>query len=77
MADVHDMNYYLKCMGGGLLACGLTHTSVVTLDLVKCRRQVDPKLYRTLGNGMKTIYKNDGLRGVTLGWGPTLVGYSL
>lgn len=77
MADVHDMNYYLKCMMGGVLACGLTHTSVVTLDLVKCRKQVDSKLYKSLGDGIKTIYRNDGFRGVTLGWGPTLVGYSL
>lgn len=36
MGDVHDMKYYGKCMVGGMMACGLTHTAVVTLDLVKC-----------------------------------------
>ena len=36
MSDVHDLTYYAKCMMGGNLACGLTHTAVVTLDLVKC-----------------------------------------
>jgi len=36
--DNHDFDYYYKCMVGGLLACGLTHTAVVPLDLVKTRR---------------------------------------
>ena len=34
----HDASYYLKCMFGGLLACGLTHTMICPLDVVKCRR---------------------------------------
>lgn len=34
--------YYALCSVGGLLSCGLTHTAVVPLDLVKCRMQVDP-----------------------------------
>merc|ERR1712037_248963 len=37
--------YYLKCMIGGALSCGLTHTAVVPLDLVKCRMQVDAAKY--------------------------------
>lgn len=36
--EVHDLSYYYKCMIGGLLACGVTHTAVVPLDLVKTRR---------------------------------------
>lgn len=36
--DVHDASYYFKCMMGGVLACGLTHTAIVPLDVVKCRR---------------------------------------
>jgi solute carrier family 25 phosphate transporter 3 len=28
------------------MACGLTHTAVTPLDLVKCRRQVDSKMYK-------------------------------
>ena len=27
--------YYAKCMFGGILACGVTHASVVTLDVAK------------------------------------------
>jgi hypothetical protein len=38
--DKHDLSYYGKCMIGGLLACGVTHTAIVPLDVVKCRRQV-------------------------------------
>ena len=38
--DKHDLSYYLKCMAGGVLACGVTHTGIVPLDLVKCRKQV-------------------------------------
>jgi len=39
-SDAHDMNYYRKCMLGGILSCGLTHTLVCPLDIVKCRMQV-------------------------------------
>lgn len=77
MADKRDLTYYLKCVEGGALACGLTHTVIVTMDLVKCRRQVDPNLYKSFGDGVKTIYNTKGFKGITLGWGPTLVGYSL
>ena len=47
--------YYLKCMIGGALSCGLTHTAVVPLDLVKCRMQVDAAKYPSLGKGLKVI----------------------
>lgn len=62
--DVKDMSYYGKCMMGGALACGLTHTIVTPLDLVKCRRQVDPTLYASTGAGFKTIYAQEGLAGL-------------
>ena len=32
--------YFALCGFGGVLSCGLTHTAVVPLDLVKCRIQV-------------------------------------
>lgn len=38
--DVHDMSYYSKCMVGGILSCGITHTIMCPLDIVKCRKQV-------------------------------------
>ena len=36
----HTNDYYVKCMFGGVLSCGLTHTLVVPLDVVKCNMQV-------------------------------------
>ncbi|KAL4492006.1 hypothetical protein ABPG72_008427 [Tetrahymena utriculariae] len=38
--DTHDLSQYAKCMMGGILACGLTHTAMVPLDVVKCKNQV-------------------------------------
>lgn len=76
MSDVHDMSYYQKCMMGGILSCGITHTLVCPLDIVKCRMQANPGLYKGVGDGFKTIKAAEGMKGFTLGWLPTLVGYS-
>ena len=35
-----SMKYYALCGFGGILSCGLTHTGLVSIDLVKCRIQV-------------------------------------
>jgi len=43
-------------MFGGLIAWGITHTGITPLDLVKCRKQWDPKMYSSIGNGMKVIF---------------------
>jgi solute carrier family 25 phosphate transporter 3 len=78
--DTHDASYYFKCMIGGLLACGLTHTAICPLDVVKCRRQVDPTLYKSLGEGLSKVSKEFGFfnsrGGLITGWAPTLLGYS-
>jgi solute carrier family 25 phosphate transporter 3 len=63
-------------MVGGALACGLTHTAVVPLDIVKCRRQVNPEMYKSLIGGIASLKAKEGLGGLTLGWVPTLIGYS-
>ena len=76
MSDKHDLSYYLKCMMGGVLACGLTHTGIVPLDIVKCRKQVYPELYPSIMKGFTKIRLEEGARGLTLGWIPTLIGYS-
>ncbi|KAJ5769341.1 mitochondrial phosphate carrier protein [Penicillium odoratum] len=68
--------YYAACTFGGLLACGLTHTAVTPLDLIKCRRQVDSKLYKSNMQAYSKIRAAEGLRGVVTGWGPTFFGYS-
>jgi len=75
--EVGSAKFYSLCAFGGLLSCGLTHTAVVPLDLVKCRIQVDPAKYKSLGNGFKVSIKDAGFKSLTLGWAPTLVGYSM
>lgn len=69
--------YYLKCAFGGALSCGLTHTAVVPLDLVKCRLQVDGAKYKNIFNGFKVTVAEEGVRGLAKGWSPTLIGYSI
>ncbi len=76
-ADKHDLSYYMKCVVGGAMACGLTHAAITPLDLVKCRRQVDPKLYSSLVGGIRAISSTQGISGLMTGWFPTLVGYSM
>lgn len=71
------MAYYQKCMVGGILSCGITHTMVCPLDIVKCRMQAMPGLYSGVGDGFKQINAAEGMKGFTLGWLPTLVGYSM
>jgi solute carrier family 25 phosphate transporter 3 len=74
-SQAHDMSYYQKCMMGGILSCGLTHTLVCPLDIVKCRMQANPGLYSSVGDGFKKINAAEGLKGFTLGWLPTMIGY--
>jgi solute carrier family 25 phosphate transporter 3 len=61
-------------MIGGILACGLTHTAIVSLDVAKCKKQIDSKFSTSLVDGISKL-KNQGE--LTLGWLPTLIGYSL
>jgi len=69
--------YYAYCGLGGLLSCGLTHTGIVPLDLVKCRIQVDPAKYKGIVNGFKVSVAEEGARGLAKGWAPTAIGYSM
>ena len=47
------------------------------LDLVKCRRQVDSKMYKGNFEAWGKIGRAEGLRGVFTGWSPTFFGYSV
>jgi len=69
--------YYALCGFGGLLSCGITHTAVTPLDLVKCRLQVNKEKYKSLGNGFKLTVQESGASGLFLGWAPTAIGYSM
>nr|XP_036585549.1 uncharacterized protein CTRU02_04410 [Colletotrichum truncatum]KAF6795600.1 hypothetical protein CTRU02_04410 [Colletotrichum truncatum] len=74
--ELYSAKFYAACTVGGLLACGLTHTAVTPLDLVKVRRQVDAKLYKGNFQAWGHILRTEGFRGIMTGWGPTFWGYS-
>jgi len=74
--ELFSSSYFAACTLGGIIACGPTHTAVTPLDLVKCRRQVDPKIYSGNFQAWSKIARAEGLRGVFFGWAPTFVGYS-
>ncbi|KAL8705350.1 MAG: hypothetical protein Q9201_001549 [Fulgogasparrea decipioides] len=74
--ELYSAKYYAACTFGGILACGPTHTAVTPLDLVKCRRQVDPKMYKGNFEAWGKISRAEGVRGVFTGWAPTFFGYS-
>jgi len=74
--EVGSAKYFALCAFGGVLSCGITHTAVTPLDLVKCRLQVDKDKYKNLGNGFKVTVAEGGVRGLVLGWAPTAIGYS-
>jgi solute carrier family 25 (mitochondrial phosphate transporter), member 3 len=61
-------------MIGGVLACGLTHTAIVPLDVMKCKKQNDKNYCKSMIDGVKRV-RADGH--ATLGWAPTFIGYSL
>lgn len=71
-----SLHYFALCGLGGILSCGITHTAVVPLDLVKCRIQVDPVKYKSVFNGFVVTLREDGARGLAKGWAPTFFGYS-
>ncbi|KAF4741150.1 Cu/Pi carrier [Perkinsus olseni] len=72
----HTLDYYWKCLLGGAVACGTTHTSMCPVDVVKVNMQIDPSKYTSLYQGWKSILHEEGLRGVTKGWSATCVGYT-
>jgi len=72
----HTNDYYMKCMLGGVLSCGLTHLAVTPLDVAKCNMQVNPKKFTGLLQTIKTIASEEGSAALMKGWLPTLIGYS-
>jgi len=83
MSDRNSLNlregsYYAKCMLGGVLACGLTHASVVSLDVAKCRSQAHSKSGKWPGTLIPSItktFKGEGAKGLVTGIVPTFFGY--
>lgn len=75
--QLYSTDYYMACTLGGILSCGLTHTAVTPLDVVKCNMQIDPVKYKSIGSGFATTVREGGMGGLVRGWFPTLVGYSV
>lgn len=73
---MYSPEYYYTCALGGVASCGLTHTAVTPLDVVKCNMQTDPAKYKGIRSGFSVILKEQGAAGLMRGWLPTLVGYS-
>merc|ERR1712142_42873 len=69
--------FYALCGLGGVLSCGITHTALVPLDLIKCRIQVDPAKFQSISVGAKVTMAEDGVIGLSRGWAPTAIGYSI
>merc|ERR1712241_682692 len=59
-----SQKYFALCAFGGVLSCGITHTAVTPLDLVKCRLQVDKEKYKSIGNGFKVTLAEGGAKGL-------------
>eukprot|EP01116_Phalansterium_solitarium_P002205 TRINITY_DN1206_c1_g1_i1.p1 TRINITY_DN1206_c1_g1~~TRINITY_DN1206_c1_g1_i1.p1 ORF type:complete len:333 (-),score=119.89 TRINITY_DN1206_c1_g1_i1:428-1426(-) len=83
--ELYSGEYYAACAVGGILSCGLTHTFVTPMDVVKCNAQVNPKDFPGFFAGFRNIYSGkvshlgfkSGIAGTLKGWAPTAVGYSL
>jgi len=74
---LYSPEYFYYCAFGGILSCGITHTIMTPLDLVKCNIQANPKEFKGTIQGFKKIYSANGARGLFTGWGPTAWGYSV
>jgi len=82
---LYSAEYFALCGVGGILSCGITHTMMTPLDLVKCNAQANPKEFPGTIAGFKKIYSGaaaqygykGGVAGLLKGWGPTAWGYSV
>lgn len=75
--QLYSPKYYGVCAVGGALCCGLTHTAVTPLDVVKCNMQTNPAKYPGIAAGFGVTAREGGARGLVRGWVPTLFGYSI
>ena len=82
---LYSPSYFAACAVGGALSCGVTHTALTPIDLLKTNQQANPQLFsqsspttlRALYSGLYAPFGfGSGLRALVRGWGPTLLGYS-
>jgi len=77
MVEFGSPKFYAIAGLGGILSCGLTHTAIVPLDLIKCRIQVNSAKYKGIVTGFRVTVQEEGMRALGKGWAPTAIGYSL
>jgi solute carrier family 25 phosphate transporter 3 len=72
----YDAAYYLKSAIAGAICCSITHGALCPVDVVKTKIQLDPVKYnRGLIGGFSQVIKEEGVKGLATGLGPTAVGY--
>lgn len=69
---------YFKFALAGAIGCGSTHSSLVPIDVVKTRIQLEPTVYnKGMVSSFKKIIGEEGAAVLLTGFGPTLLGYSI
>lgn len=69
---------YFKFALAGAIGCGSTHSSLVPIDVVKTRIQLEPTVYnKGMVSSFKKIIGEEGAGALLTGFGPTLLGYSI
>jgi len=69
--------YFAVCGLAGIFSCGITHTLVTPIDMVKCNKQNNPARFnKGMFGNMGILASIKGPKALMRGWAPTLVGYS-
>jgi solute carrier family 25 phosphate transporter 3 len=75
--ELYSNDFFVACSLAGILSCGITHTMVTPLDVIKCNIQANPKEFKSVGQSFRLISSKAGYGALFTGWGPTFAGYSV
>ncbi|KAF9583767.1 mitochondrial phosphate carrier protein [Lunasporangiospora selenospora] len=69
---------YARFALAGAIGCGVTHSAVTPVDVVKTRIQLEPTVYnRGMRDAFGQVIRNEGAGALLTGIGPTFAGYFL
>ena len=71
------LGYYGRVAASGAIAANLTHIVLVPVDDLKTRMQINPSIYPSFATARRLIVSTEGLSALSLGFGPTFVGYAI
>ncbi|KAI1295961.1 mitochondrial phosphate carrier protein [Mortierella claussenii] len=72
------LNLYSRFFLAGAICCGVTHSSLTPVDVVKTRIQLDNTKYnKGMAATFRQVVKAEGAGALWTGFGPTFVGYFL